>query len=227
MRKFISLLQKTVQDASNAAAADKPERSAPTAAIGHKHGEVEGEVEGEQPGGVYRGARADARVCTVREDTKAKCDAIRAFGLVYIREQLAAGGEAQCQLTYHRLCTAYADSLGVQAKNMEWVFRMKYLDFASLKRAAVADDVSIARLARAESLKTQSKRSLPGLGQGALTKSESQLIGVLQTCMPLQVYPRSVPRERPCVDCGRATRPWLQVRFGAISRMARSVCRRC
>jgi hypothetical protein len=32
---------------------------------------------------------------------------------------------------------------GEQAKNMEWVFRMKYLDFASLKRAAVADDVSM------------------------------------------------------------------------------------
>jgi hypothetical protein len=37
MCKFMSLLQpeKTVQDASNAAAADKPDRSAPTAAIGH------------------------------------------------------------------------------------------------------------------------------------------------------------------------------------------------
>ncbi len=30
IRKFKSLLQKTVQDASNAAAADKPDRSAPT-----------------------------------------------------------------------------------------------------------------------------------------------------------------------------------------------------
>ncbi len=50
----MSRLQKTVQDDSNVAAADKPDSSAPTAAIGHTHGEVEGEVEGEQPGGVYR-----------------------------------------------------------------------------------------------------------------------------------------------------------------------------
>jgi hypothetical protein len=35
MRKFKSRLQKTVQAASNAATADKPDRSAPTAAIGH------------------------------------------------------------------------------------------------------------------------------------------------------------------------------------------------
>ncbi len=49
----------------------------------------------------------------MREDTKAKCEAIRAFGLVYIREQLAAGGDCKRQLTYHRLCKAYADSLGV------------------------------------------------------------------------------------------------------------------
>ncbi len=67
---------------SNAAADDKPDSSAATAAIGHTHGELEGEVEGEQQGGVYRGAGAEARVCTVREDTKAKCEAILAFGLV-------------------------------------------------------------------------------------------------------------------------------------------------
>jgi hypothetical protein len=193
MRKFMSMLQKTVQDASNAAAADKPDRSAPTAAIGHTHGEVdsEGEVEGEQPGGVYCGARAD-----VREDTKAKCEAIRAFGLVYIREQLAAVGEPQRQLTYHRLCEAYDNSLGVQAKALEWVFGMKYL-WPTMFRCA--------RFARAESLTTQLRRSLPRLGQGSLAKSEPQLIGVLQTCMPLQVYPRSVTRKRPCVDCGSAT----------------------
>ncbi len=66
MCKLMSLLQKTVQNDSNAAAADKPDSSSPTAAIGHTHGEVEGEVEGEQLGGIYRGASADARVCTVR-----------------------------------------------------------------------------------------------------------------------------------------------------------------
>ncbi len=93
--KFMSLLQKTVQNDSNAAASliVRP-RQRPLAT----HGEVEGEVEGEQPGGVYRGASADARVCNVRE-TKAKCEAIRAFGLVYIREQLAAGGAAQRRVT--------------------------------------------------------------------------------------------------------------------------------
>ncbi len=79
----------------------------------------------------------------MREDTKAKCEAISAFRLVYILEQHTAGGGAQRRVTYHRLCEAYADSLGVQAKTLEWVFRMKYLDFASLKRAAVADDVSM------------------------------------------------------------------------------------
>ncbi len=34
---------------------------------------------GEQPGGVYRLDIADARLCTVRGDTKAKCEAVRAF----------------------------------------------------------------------------------------------------------------------------------------------------
>jgi hypothetical protein len=53
MRKFMSRLQKTVQNDSNAAAARS---SSPTAAIGHTHGEVEGE----QPGGVYCGASAAA-----------------------------------------------------------------------------------------------------------------------------------------------------------------------
>jgi hypothetical protein len=47
MCKFMSRLQKKVQDASNAAEADKPDHSAPIAAIGHTHGEVEGEVEGD------------------------------------------------------------------------------------------------------------------------------------------------------------------------------------
>jgi len=49
LRKFMSLLQKTVQNhsnAQNAAAADEPESLVPTAATGHTHGE--------QPGGVYR-----------------------------------------------------------------------------------------------------------------------------------------------------------------------------
>jgi hypothetical protein len=108
MRKFMSRLQKTVQDASNAAAADKPDRS-----------DTHGEVEGELPGGVYRGASADARVCTEREETKAKCEAIRALGLVYIREQLAGGGAALRRVAYRSPCDAYADSLGVQAKTLD------------------------------------------------------------------------------------------------------------
>ncbi len=102
----MSRLQKTVQDDDNAAAAEKPDSSAPTAAIGHTHGEVEGE----QPGGVYRGASAAARVCTVREETMAKCEAILAFGLVYIREQLA-----QRRVTYHRLCEV----------QIPWAYRQK------------------------------------------------------------------------------------------------------
>ena len=83
LRKFMSLLQKTVQNhsnAQNAAAADEPESLVPTAATGHTHGE--------QPGGVYRLDIADARLCTVtvtvRRDTKAKCEAVCDFGLVYI-----------------------------------------------------------------------------------------------------------------------------------------------
>jgi hypothetical protein len=64
MRKVMARLQKktvqiSLQNDSNATAADKPDSSAPTlptAAIGHRHGEVEGE----QPGGVYPGAGAAA-----------------------------------------------------------------------------------------------------------------------------------------------------------------------
>ena len=94
LSKFMSLLQKTVQnhsEALNAAAADEPDGLAPTAATPLRHSAATGHTHGEQPGGVYRGDIADARASTVRGDTKAKCEAVRAFGLVYIREKLAAG----------------------------------------------------------------------------------------------------------------------------------------
>ncbi len=98
LRKFMSLLQKTVQNhsnAQNAAAADEPESLVPTAATGHTHGE--------QPGGVYRLDIADARLCTVtvtvRRDTKAKCEAVCDFGLVYIkRGNLQPGGRRASRL---------------------------------------------------------------------------------------------------------------------------------
>ena len=98
LRKFMSLLQKTVQNhsnAQNAAAADEPETLVPTAATGHTHGE--------QPGGVYRLDIADARLCTVtvtvRRDTKAKCEAVCDFGLVYIkRGNLQPGGRRASRL---------------------------------------------------------------------------------------------------------------------------------
>ena len=96
LRKFMSLLQKTVQNHSNAQnAADEPESLVPTAATGHTHGE--------QPGGVYRLDIADARLCTVtvtvRRDTKAKCEAVCDFGLVYIkRGNLQPGGRRASRL---------------------------------------------------------------------------------------------------------------------------------
>ena len=101
LRKFMSMLQKIVQkhsNAINAAEADKPNSSAatsatsaPTAATGNT---AEKNTRDELPGGDYRLDIADARRCIVRGDTQAKCEAFRAFGLVYIREKLAAGGAA-------------------------------------------------------------------------------------------------------------------------------------
>ena len=81
---------------------------------------------GEQPGGVYRGDIADARASTVRGDTKAKCEAVRAFVLVYIRVKLATGGDATREVTASSLCEAYARSKHVDARTVEWVFRTKY-----------------------------------------------------------------------------------------------------
>ena len=181
LRKFMSLLQKTEQNHSYAL----------NAAAGHTHGE--------QPGGVYRdrGDIADARASTMRGETKAKCEAVRAFVLVYIREKLAAGGDATREVTASSLCEAYARSKHVDARTVEWVFRTKYLDFDALKRAARPTMFRCALLARAESNTRQLRRTLPWLGQRALAKSESRLIGVLQTWMPFHANPRSVNRERP------------------------------
>ncbi len=88
MGKFMSWLQKTGQDDSNAAAADKPDSSAPTAAIGHTHGEVEGE----QPGGVYSGASADARVYTVRGDEGKMCCYLRFWTSLHQGATCSRGG---------------------------------------------------------------------------------------------------------------------------------------
>ncbi len=128
--------------ASNAAAAGKRACSAPTlptAAIGHGHGEDEDE----QPGGVDCGAGAAAPaacVSTLLEATRLKCEAFRTFGLDWIRQQGADTGRL---VSCKSLCQAYAVSLGVKEQSVDWIFRMKYLDFASLRRAAVSDDVSM------------------------------------------------------------------------------------
>ncbi len=147
LRKFMSLLQKTVQDDSNAAVPDKPYPSAPTAAIGHTHGEVEGEVEGGQPGGVYRGTRADALLkaclyCAKGYKGKMGCYP-RFWTSLHPGATCSRGGKHGVNLHITVSARRMLIPLGEQAKKMEGVFRMKYLDFASLKRAAVADDVSM------------------------------------------------------------------------------------
>jgi len=139
LRKFISLLQRIVQKHSNAidaAEADKPNSSAatsatsaPTAATGNT---AEMNTRDEQPGGDYRLDIADARRCIVRGDTQAKCEAFRAFGLVYIREKLAAGGAA-AKVTQKELCEAYAKSISVETKTIDWLLRAQYLDFDALQ----------------------------------------------------------------------------------------------
>jgi hypothetical protein len=78
----------------------------------------------------------------VRGDTQAKCEAFRAFGLVYIREKLAAGG-APAKVTRKELNEAYAKSISVEPKTIDWMFRMRYLDFDALQKAAVANDASM------------------------------------------------------------------------------------
>ena len=120
LRKFMSLLQKIVQkhsNAINAAEADKPNSSAATSATSAPTAAT-GNTRDEQPGGDYRLDIADARRCTVQGDTKAKCEAFRAFGLVYIREKLAAGGAAaRHKVTRKELNEAYAKSISVETKN--------------------------------------------------------------------------------------------------------------
>ena len=148
LRKFMSMLQNIVQkhsNAINAAEADKPNSSAatsatsaPTAATGN----TRDHRRAEQPGGDCRLDITDARRCVVRGDTKAKCEAFRAFGLVYIREKLAAGGAA-AKVTQKELCEAYAKSISVETKTIDWLLRAQYLDFDALQKAAVANDASM------------------------------------------------------------------------------------
>ena len=149
LRKFMSMLQKIVQkhsNAINAAEADKPNSSAATSATSAPTAAT-GNTRDEQPGIDYRLDIADARPCTVRGDTKAKCEAFRAFGLVYIREKLAAGGAA-AKVTRKELCEAYAKSISVETKSIEWLLRMQYLDFDALQKAAVANDASMCPIGR-------------------------------------------------------------------------------
>ena len=76
------------------------------------------------------------RFCTMREETKTKCDGLRAFGLDYIRSSLTAantsntaGGPA---LTARHVSKAYAESTGIDARTVVWIFKMRYVDFDSL-----------------------------------------------------------------------------------------------
>ena len=87
-----------------------------------------------------------ARLCTMREETKASCDALCALGLDYIRWNLTSRGPAQRQLTLRHVSKAYAVSKSVDEKTVDWIFKMHYVDFDSLKRAAETGDDSICQI---------------------------------------------------------------------------------
>jgi hypothetical protein len=87
LRKFMSVLQKKLQTHKNADEADKPHRSDKSAAIGHTHGEDSADA-----GDALQDGATAARSCTLREDTRTKCEALRAYGIKYIQGQSIAAG---------------------------------------------------------------------------------------------------------------------------------------
>jgi hypothetical protein len=74
----------------------------------------------------------------MREETKTKCEALCAYGISYIKEQIAAGRTALGRVSARHVCKAYSAFVGQEEKQVNWMFRSHYLDFESLKRAAVA-----------------------------------------------------------------------------------------
>ncbi len=141
LRKFMLMMQKKMQAHNTADEADKPHRSDKSAAIGHTHVEDRADAGDARQDGAS-GATA-ARSCTMREDTKTKCEALRAYGIRYIQDQIAAGNISARHITARHVCKAYAASVGQEENQLNWMFRANNLDFESLKRAAVAGDASM------------------------------------------------------------------------------------
>jgi hypothetical protein len=114
LRGFMSMLQRKFQTHSIATEADKPHRpdkSDKSAAIGHTHGEDSADA-----GDALQDGATAARSSTMREETKTKCEALRAYGISYIQEQLAAGTPIG-RVSARHFCKAYAAYV-VQEENI-------------------------------------------------------------------------------------------------------------
>jgi hypothetical protein len=111
LRKFMSKLQRIFQTHNIANEADKPHRWDKSAAIGHTHGE-----DSANAGDALQDGATAAQSCTVREETKTKCEALRAYGINYIQEPIAAGRTALGRVSARHVCKAYAASVGQEEK---------------------------------------------------------------------------------------------------------------
>ena len=107
----MSMLQKKFQAHNTADVVDKPHRSDKSAAIGHTHGE-----DSSNAGDALQDGATAAQSCTVREETKTKCEALRAYGISYIQEPIAAGRTALGRVSARHICKAYAASVGQEEK---------------------------------------------------------------------------------------------------------------